>query len=68
MKALRHRVTKAEAVLRPAPGCAVCRWWDGSVVGDEAGKRSRLEVCPGCGRVVPVRMLAIVAGIDLDWL
>jgi hypothetical protein len=68
MKALRQRVIKAEAVLRPPPGCAVCQRWDGNVVGDESGKRSRPEVCPGCGRVAPVRMLAMVAGLDLDRL
>lgn len=68
MKALRQRLTKAEAVLRPPPGCPLCRRWNGSVVGDESGKRSRPETCPACGRVVPVRMVAIVAGIDLDWL
>jgi translation initiation factor 2 beta subunit (eIF-2beta)/eIF-5 len=54
--------------MRSPPGCSVCRRWDGSVVGDETGKRSRLEVCPGCGRVVPVRRLVIVVGLDLDLL
>ncbi len=68
MKALGRRLHKAEAVLRLPQGCAVCRRWDGNVVGDEAGKRSRPDVCPRCGRVVPVRMLAIVAGMDLDQL
>ncbi len=68
MKVLSKRLTKAEAVLRPPPGCAVCRRWDGTVVGDETGKRSRPEVCQEGGWVERVRMLAIVAGIDLDWL
>jgi len=62
------RLGKVEAVLRPSPGCSTCRRWDGNVVGDEAGKRSRPEACPECGRVVPVRMMAMVAGIDLDRL
>ena len=60
--------TATEAGLRLRPGCSVYRQWDGSVVGDETGKRSRPEVCPECGRVVPVRMLAIVASMDLDRL
>ncbi len=68
MKALRKRLVQAEVALRPRPGCSVCRRWDGSVVGDEAGKRSRPEVCPGCERVVPVRRLVMVVGLDLDLL
>jgi hypothetical protein len=65
---LRQRLGKAEAVLRPLPGCAVCRWWDGSVVGDDTGKRSRPQVCPGCGRVVPVQRLVMVVDMDFDVL
>ncbi len=68
MSAIGRRLGKVEAVLRPPPGCTVCRRWDGSVVGDKTGKRSRPEVCPECGRVVPVRMLAIVVGMDFDRL
>ena len=68
MKTLEWRIEQAEAVLRPLPGCAVCRTWDGSVVGDESDKRSRPEVCPACGRVVPVRRLVMVVGLDLDRL
>lgn len=68
MSGIGTRLGKVEAVLRPTPGCSTCRRWDGSVVGDDTGKRSRPEICPGCGRVVPVRMLAIVVGMDLDVL
>jgi hypothetical protein len=68
VKALRKRLVQAEAVLRPLPGCAVCRRWDGSVVGDDRGKRSRPEVCPECGRIVPVQRLVMVVGLDLDRL
>jgi hypothetical protein len=68
MSGIGTRVGKVEAVLRPPRGCSMCRRWDGSVVGDDTGKRSRPEVCPDCGRVVPVRMLAIVVGKDLDRL
>ena len=68
VKALRKRLVQAEAVLRPPPGCTVCRRWDGSVVGDETGKRIRPEVCPDCGRVVPVQRLVMVVGMDLDRL
>ncbi len=68
MSAIGPRLGRVEAVLRPPPGCHACRRWDGNVVGDETGKRSRPEICPACGRVVPVRMLAIVAGMDLDRL
>jgi hypothetical protein len=62
------RLRKVEAVLRPTPGCSTCRRWDDNVVGDDMGKRSRPEMCPECERVVPVRMVAIVARIDLDRL
>lgn len=68
MRGVVTRLGKVEAVLRPQPGCPTCRRWDGTVVGDEAGKRSRPEACPACGRVVPMRMVAIVARIDLDRL
>jgi len=68
VRGMRSRLGKVEPVLRPQPGCPICRRWDGNVVGDDMGKRSRPEVCPECGRVVPVRMLVIVAGMDLDQL
>ncbi len=68
MKALRQRLTKAEAALRPPPRCPTCRQSDGDVVGDETGKRSRPEECPECGRVVPVQRLVIVVGLDFDRL
>jgi len=68
VKPVQRRLANVEAVLRPPLGCAICQRWDGTVVGDDTGKRSRPEVCPGCGRLVPVRMLAIVVGMDLDRL
>ena len=64
MKALGRRLHRAEAVLRLPQGCAVCRRWDGHVVGDESGKRSGPEVCPERGRGVPVRTVAVAAGLD----
>jgi hypothetical protein len=67
VRGMSSRLGKVEPVLRPRPGCPICCRWDGNVVGDEPGKRSRQEVCPECGRGLPVRMVAVVTGLDQLW-
>lgn len=57
------RLTRLEA--RVPAGCATCPRWDGLVLADDAGNRSRPERCPDCGRVVPVRSLLILVGVPL---
>ena len=60
--AIAARVARLEA--RAPVGCAVCRGWDGTALGDDAGRRSRPDRCPACGRGVPVRLLLVVVGVD----
>ena len=57
------RLARLEA--RAPIGCATCALWDGLVLGDDAGTRSRPERCPACGRVVPVRHLLVLVGVPL---
>ena len=66
MKGLTRRVAKVEAAVRSAPGCPTCADWWWVVLGDDSGRRSRPEACPDCGRVVPIRRLAVVSGVNID--
>jgi hypothetical protein len=52
---------------RPGPGpCRECHWWERSMaVCDDKGTCSRPEVCPECGRVVPIGAHRLVVGVDL---
>jgi len=68
VRRIETRVGKVEAVLRRPPGCSTCRRWDGTVIGDDEGTRTRPEVCPGCERVVPIQTLVIIADVDLERL
>jgi len=36
------------------------------VLGDDAGRRSRPEQCPDCGRAVPIDVLHVVHGVSID--
>ncbi len=68
MRHTRGRLTRLEARLAP-PACPECQTWDASfAIRDDHGRWSRPEGCPSCGRVVPRRQVAIIVGIDLDWL
>jgi hypothetical protein len=56
--------TRLVALERRVPvGCATCRTWMETVLGDEDGTRSRPERCPACGRVVPIRHVVVIAGV-----
>ncbi len=69
MRTLGRRVQHLEQ--RQPVGCAVCHWWDGTVVvsldaeGNETG-RSRPERCPGCGRDVAVEHVVQIVGVPWD--
>ncbi|MDP9355237.1 MAG: hypothetical protein M3R02_08135 [Chloroflexota bacterium] len=58
------RLAKLEA--RVPVGCGVCRTWWEVVLRDDEGNRDRPERCPGCGRVVPIRLLLHIVGVPLD--
>ncbi len=60
------RLAKLEA--RVPVGCGVCRTWCHVVLRDDDGNRDRPERCPGCGRVVPIRLLLHIVGVPLDAL
>lgn len=47
-------------------GCATCRWWDGTVITDSVGGRSRPDQCPDCGRIVPPHLVIQLEGIRWD--
>ena len=66
MKGLTRRVRQIEAAVTPAAGCATCAAWWWVALGDDSGRRSRPEACPDCGRVVPIEVLHVVAGVSID--
>jgi hypothetical protein len=47
-------------------GCATCRGWDGTVVADNVGGRSRPNQCPACGRVVPPHLVIWLESVRWD--
>jgi hypothetical protein len=47
-------------------GCETCQMWGPVVFGDEEGRVSRPECCPGCGRLVPIKLLRVYIGVPLD--
>jgi hypothetical protein len=69
MKGLVKRVRALEC---PQPvGCDTCRFWTWAIIvtEDEAGNetgRSRPDVCPACGRHVPVERVLQIVGVDWD--
>lgn len=64
MTTLGKRVLQLEG-RRPA-GCAICRWWDGTVVECTGRERSRPDQCPACGRNVPPTLIVQIDGDDVD--
>jgi len=59
------RLTKLERIWPPPIGCPVCQSWGGTVLADAAGRRSRPDACPDCGRRVPARQTLLIVGVDL---
>lgn len=64
MAGMEKRLDRLAVVWRAPEGCPTCRSWWGTVLGNDDGERSRPERCPECGRVVPIRSVVVVAGID----
>lgn len=68
MTRTRRRLDRLQRRLGPGT-CPECRGWAASVaVCDDRGRCSRPEVCPGCGRSVPLRRVVVIVGVDLDRL
>jgi hypothetical protein len=56
--------TRLVTLERRVPvGCPTCRVWSTTILGDEDGSRSRPEVCPECGRTVPIHTVVIIANV-----
>jgi hypothetical protein len=67
-KTMHRRMTalQAQADLTANAGCDTCRHYPGIVIRDDAGNMSRPEVCPDCGREVPIFRLIHIAGVPLE--
>jgi predicted RNA-binding Zn-ribbon protein involved in translation (DUF1610 family) len=63
-RGVHKRIRALEAVT--VVSCPTCRFWNGSVLRDDEGHRSRAERCPDCGRVVPIWHELHLVGIPLD--
>ena len=64
MRRVEPRLAKLEAAL--PTGCAVCRVWSGTVLVDDFGTTTRPNRCPECGRLVPIRTVVRLVGVNLD--
>ncbi len=51
---------------RQPAGCVTCRCWNGAVVTDSFGGRSRPDYSPGCGRIVTPRLMIKPEGVRWD--
>ena len=51
---------------RQPVGCATWRLWDGTVVEDSFGGRSRTDRCPACGRIVLPHLVIQLEGVRWD--
>ena len=69
-KSVRRRIAEVELRIdiNAAQGCDTCRHYPGAVIRDDAGNMSRPEICPDCGRDVPIFQILHIAGIPLDLL
>jgi DNA primase large subunit len=66
MKGTGRRLDRVKAQVGPPP-CQECRGWGAfATVCDDQGRCTRGEHCPSCGRVVPLRRVVVITGIDLD--
>ena len=68
MRGLGRRVARVAAVLGAAEACQTCRGWGPVVLCDDGGRCLRPEICPACGRHVPITRPLIIVGLDLDRL
>jgi hypothetical protein len=68
MRQAGQRLDRVQARIGP-PACQECRGWGAfTVVCDDGGRCTRGECCLGCGRVVPLRHVVVITGINLDWV
>lgn len=61
MRRLGRRVARLQGHVQG--GCATCRIWSPVVYEDGDGRPDRPDVCPYCGRAVPVRLVRRIIGI-----
>ena len=47
-------------------GCDHCRHWYGVTLGNEDGTTMRPDVCPECGRHVPIRLVHVTIGVPWE--
>jgi hypothetical protein len=69
---MERRLDRLEVILRPW-GCDDCRDWSPITLCDDLGPDGELhclrpEVCPNCGRTVPIETRVIVAGVAIEHL
>ena len=58
---------RLERVADAVPvGCPVCRDWWGVALCNDAARHDcmRPEVCPACGRSVPITSRVVIEGVD----
>ena len=69
-KTVRRRIAQVELLIdiHATQGCDTCQNYPGAVIMDDAGNMSRPEICPDCGRDVPIFQILHIAGIPLDLL
>lgn len=66
MKQLRRRINQTAERLQVQPVCRTCQGWGPSTYCNEQDVCLRPEVCPTCGRRVPIRLRRIIVGVDLS--
>ncbi len=68
MTQLRRRISQTAERLQAQPICRSCLGWGSSTYCNEQDVCLRPEVCPSCGRAVPIRLRRIIVGVDLHLL
>ena len=63
---LGRRLDRLAARLGADAACRACRGWSPTAVCDLVGRCTRPEVCPACGRRVPILLRRIIVRVDLD--
>lgn len=66
MKQLRRRIAQTAERLQAQPVCRACQGWSPSTHCTEQDACLRPEVCPACGRWVPIRLRWFIVGVDLS--
>jgi hypothetical protein len=68
IRTLHRRITalQTQADLNSTVDCDTCRTWPGIVLMDDDGNLSRPEVCPDCGRDVPIFRILHIVGVPLE--